>query len=620
MAENDIDRKEVREVLYRVKKAQEYVKPYRSNVTRWRQLYDMQHYPKSKPRQNETQYIDPVYTNTVDLAVGIMLANEVTWTSYAFAPSHKEQTDTGNIEKLIEGIININNEREERSIFYELFMNFVRDGSGILYSIFDPDIARDSLILTDVVDEEAGGTAKKWLYTDNPIRMKSIDPDDFIGLPGGPKRWLMMGHREIMTVLDVELIYDIKLPRYTDRSDEEKSNIKGEMINVWDFVKVPETSEAGDVVGRKLAVRNTCFFDKQPILGPRIMEGYKDLPYTIQFFRPAGDKPMKWNSMLNPMESSVQLLEKGVNRRAHQIDVFTGMPLIAKTQPGRAVQVDPGLFGTVQIGTDENIEFPKWPGDAPDVQLHLTFLGNRVQQAGFSDMMFGGTVGRIAGYALSQMYDQDRIRLNQPIKHLELLLTLWAKKVLNLLEYFGEGATIAIYGRYRGQRYQDNIEVDDIPGYNLEAHISPNFPADQSRKVAMATQVKGIVSNYHIMHEYLDIEQPEDEEERKLIEAATFHPIAMQYALLAEMNTRAQQGDPIAKMTLDALLQNGLPGMPGAPNQGVGAAGMTNMPSSTGASTAQEQGGQPAGQSIMEAQQHESNQRPQLNQGMTRGR
>jgi hypothetical protein len=616
-----LNSKEVAEVRLRMKKAEAYIKPWIANVTRWRQLYDMEHYPKNKPRQNETQYVDPVYTNTTDLAVGIMLANEVSWISYAFSPSHKEQQDTGKIEKLVEGILEVNNEREEKFILYELFRNFVRDGAGILYSIFDPDIAKASLNLATVVDEEAeGGVSQKWLFSDIPIRVKPIDPVNFIGLPGGPKRWLMMGCKYKMSVLDVEILYNITLDRYKGRTEEAKSTIQGEFMDVWDYVQVDKVDDAtGTVVGKKLAVRNTCFFDKDVIVAPHIMEGYIDLPYTIQFFRPAGDMPRDWSSIMSPMESSVQLLEKGVNRRAHQIDVFTGMPLIAKTQPGRAVQVDPGLFGTVQIGTDEAIEFPKWPGDAPDVQLHLTFLGNRVQQSGFSDMMFGGSVGRIAGYALSQMYDQDRIRLNQPIKHLELLLTLWAKKVMNLLEVFAAGSTIAIYGRYRGQREQDNIEVDDIPGYALKAQIRPNFPADQSRKVAMATQVKGIVSNYHIMHEYLDIEQPEDEEERKLIEAATFHPIAMQYALIAEMKTRAEQGDDIAKMTLQSLIQNGLPGQPGRPGEGPNPAGMAGMPSSTGAPTSQEQGGKPAGQSLMEAQQHESQQRPGFSQGQTRG-
>lgn len=615
---NKANKNEVKEVLGRVTRARQDMKAWKDNISRWRDLYDMRHYPKNKMRQNETQYSDPVHTNTVDLAVGIMLANEVRWHAYAFSPSHKEQGDTGKIEKLVEGIINVNNEREERYLMYEIFRDFVRDAGAVIYSWYDQDIADSSKELADVVDESAdGGVSKKWLFSEIPICMQRIDPMKFIGIEGGPKRWLMMGRVELMSVLDVEMTYGVKIKKYAAFSEEKRGMVKGELIDVWDYIYVDKTDpETGDILGKKLAVRNTVLFDKQPIMGPRIMEGYKDLPYTVQFFRPAGDSPKDWNSIMSPMESSVQLLEKGINRRAHQIDVFTGLPMVSKTQAGRAVQVDPGLFNHVQLGTDESIEFPKWPGDAPDVQLHLTFLGSRVQQSGFSDMMFGGSVGRIAGYALSQMYDQDRIRLNQPIAHLELLLTAWAKKSLSLLEYFAKGATIAIYGRYRGQRYQDNVEVDDIPGYNIASEIRPNFPADQSRKVAMATQVKGILSNYRIMEEYLDVEQPEDEEERKLIEAATFHPVAMQYALLAEMKTRAEQGDGIAKMTLESLTQNGLPGQPGRPDEGVAPAGMANMPSATGLPTSQEQGGQPNGQGIMSSIQNDGKPQVPMKGGM----
>jgi hypothetical protein len=296
------------------------------------------------------------------------------------------------------------------------------------------------------------------------------------------------------------------------------------------------------------------------------MYGYKDLPYTLQFFKPTDKDPGHWHSIIKPLESSVALLERTFNRRAHQIDVFTSLPIVSKTQPGRAVRIDPGLYNHVNITPDESIEFPTWQGNPPDINFHIEFLRSRIQQSGFSDVMFGSGASQVAGYALSQLGDQNRIRLEQPVSHLELLLTHWAKKALSLLGEFAQGAYICVYGQHKGKDYLEYVEVDDLSKYAVRAEIIPEFPNEETRKTAMATQVKGTLSDYTIMERYLGIEQPDDEEERKVIEAALRHPLMMQYSLMKQLKELADEGDEVAAKVIVQMEQGMIPGaQPGRP-------------------------------------------------------
>lgn len=610
------------DVLMKYNRAMAYVKDWHVNVERWQRLYNMGHYAKTASKR-EIQYNDPTFTNTVDLAVGIMLANQLRWHAFGFTPTHSEQKDTGKIEKLLEGILSVNDEREERYQRFELFQNFVRDGGGIIYSVFDPEVAERTRKLTTIATPE--GSEQKWMFNEVPICTKIVDPLKFFCLPGGPKRWLMVGRKESMTVLEVEVQYNVRLEKYAHLSENDKTTQIGEFVDAWDWVMVESpvlksdgTPAYNEVLGKPetykhMAIRNTVMFDQIPLRGPTIMQGYIDLPYTVQFYKPTGKEPSKWQSILSPLEDSVALLERSFNRRAYQIDVYTSLPLVTKTQPGRKIQIDPGLYNSVSISPDESIEFPTWPGNSPDLQMHMDFLRSRIQQSGFSDVMFGQGNGDAAGYAMAQLGDQNRIRLEQPIKHIELLLTTWAKKTLSLLDAFASGTSICVYGRQKGVDYVDYVDVTDLSGYQVRSEIRPTYPNEEQRKVAMATQVKGLMSNYRILEKYLGEEQPEDEEQRMLIEKVTNHPASVDYVVRRELTKRAKAGDEVAAMTLQSM-QN-ISGEAGRPDGGPNPMQPTGLQSSTGQPVPQATGGEVAGRSAQDVQNSMANARPSMTGG-----
>jgi hypothetical protein len=594
---------EYNQVMQRVLAAKQHVRDWHQNIDKWRALYDMR--PTGSQIQDE--YRDPTHTNAVDLAVGIMLANKMRWHSYGFSTSKQEQTDTGKIEKLLQATWDLNNQREERDNSYELILNFIRDGGGVIYSVFDPVIANknlDAIELPDAENEE--GVQQIPAISESPIRVQIVDPRKVFLMPGGPKRWLLIGRSEQMSVLDAQLNYPAaNFEKYAHLTDFDKSQVMGTFMDVWDYV----TKEG------ELKIRNTVLFDDIPLMGPRIMEGYEDLPYTIQFFKPAGTSPSSWMNIMSAQASSVELLERAVNRRSKQIDIFTALPLVSKTQTGRVVQVDGNLFNHVNLGTDESIEFPRWQGNAPDVQMHVDFLRSRVNQSGFSEVMFG-MGGDSAGYAMSQMSDQNRIRLEQPIAHLELLLTTWAKKTLKLLSTFADGIAIFAYGKYKGKDFNESILVQNFGQYAVTAEIRPSFPAEDTRKVAMATQSKGLLSDYSIMERYYDIEQPEDEQERKLIEIVSANPMVIQYTIMAELTERAEDGDVIAAKVLEQMEQQATGDKGGRPEDPNNPTQFSNMPSPTGQLTSQEQGGPPAGQSASDKMARATGATPNMSGGI----
>ena len=617
---------EFQDILSRVQRAKEYVKDWRANMRRWRLLYDMKHY-STKARDGEVQYSDPTYTNTVDLSVGIMLGNKLRWHAFGFSPSHAEQKGTTQVEKLLDGTLMINDEREETNQLYQLYLYFCRDGGAAIYSVFDPVLADEAEIEIEIPDEEQGSIPVS-AFMENPLRAQVIDPDSLILLPGGPKRWLAIGRTESRSVLDMETLYDVQLPDFIGSTQDQKATTFGEFIDFWDYnyadVQLIDSQGVevfNNVLGRpetekRLMVRNTVMFMDKPILGPRSMEGYVDLPYTVQFFKPTGTDPSEWHSILKPLESSVSLLERTFNRRAHQIDVFTSLPIVSKVQFGRAVKVDPGLYNHVQLQPDESLEFPIWQGNAPDLNFHIEFLRSRIQQSGYSDVMFGSGQSQIAGYALSQLGDQNRIRLEQPISHLELMLTHWAKKSLRLLGEFAEGMYIRIYGRHKGQDYFEYVPVDNVVEYSVRAEIRPSYPNEETRKTAMATQVKGTLSEYTIMERYLGIEQPDQEEERKMIEAASRHPAVIQYGIISELKKRVANGDEIAQVVLNQLMSGSLPGTPGRPNEPNNPEQLTGLQSPTGQATPQAEGKPPPGQSEEDAINRIANAAPGMMSGV----
>jgi len=577
--------------------AKTYSQDWHELIKRYRRWYEFDHY-KKKALPYEERYSDPTPTNVVDLATGILLANGVEFRAQGWEPTIQEEEDSSRVEKFLQGSIYVNNEREELDLIYEAVLHLVRDGATVIYSVWDPQIAKSALVTNET---------EQPIYMELPLRLQVVDPLQIFLLPGGPKRWGHIFRVWDMTVYDVEKTWGKRIKSYDHSSLRDKMS---EKVKVKDYWRIMQKT----VEGREIVVVENCLIAADEVLRPlREMEGYDDLPYTLGFFKPVErDNPRGWHGVLQPLESTIEHLETAFNRRARQILVYSALPIVSKSIPHRKVNLDPALGNIVSLGLEEDLVFPTWPGNAPDVEQHIGFLRARLQQAGFTDVMFGEGPSQVSGYALSQLGDQNRIRLAQPTAHLEMMWSSWARKALRLTSHFTQGiAGVRVYGNMKGQDFAEQLATNDLPNYMVKASVKPEFPNEKTRNHAMASQVRDLLSERTLMENYLDIEQPDDERERRQEDLALKHPLYQQFEVVQRLIRIAQSGDPVMAPAAAMVVQQMQAGMQAGPQGGGTGAGMAGRPdggpqpqnrlgtaSATGELTPQEGGAPPPGQSF----------------------
>jgi len=609
-------------------RAKRFNNDWHNQIIKWRRLYEFSHY-NSTARPYEDRYADPTFTNVVDLAVGIVLANDIEWRAYGFSPTVEEDKDTSHIEKYLAGLWEINDSREGSYQRFDLVQNFMRDGCGVIYSVWDEELAKQFRQETLQEDPTSPlGMKVVTTFVESPVRVQIIDPLKVFILPGGPTRWLQVGKVERQSVYDVETGYGVSFPKWAHLTLENKTQQYGSLIDFWRLAEqqVPVAEMQGTMdsmlqesampgqlstpamppesaeTRKKYVVQHGLIFEDQAVW-PLHNTGYDDLPFSVGFFKPVSkDAPKDWgHSILRPLETTIELLEKLTNRRTRQINTFTSLPLTIHAMASRPpVQIQGLDMDVLELQQGEEMAFPQWPGNPPDVDKHIEFMMRRSQQSGFSDVAFGAGPSQVAGYALSQLSDTNRIRLEQPVKHLEFLLSHWAQKALRITAKYAPDAMIRVYGRLRGEDFVDQVFSPDLAEYKVKAFIKPEFPNEKVRNHAMATQVMGILDENLIMERYLDVDQPNDVKERRIEDQARNHPVMIQYKVINKLMMMAKNGDDAAAITLQHMLMQagtgqpeGRPTEPNAPSQPLG------LPSPSGEPTPQEAGGEPPGQDIM---------------------
>ncbi len=596
MADKQEFEKQQADILYRLQQAQKFTDPWHKNIKRWRRLYDFDHYD-TQPLDNEDRYTDPTYTNTVDLAVGIMQSNEWIWRVVGWKPGSNKESGESNVEKAIAAFIDINSDREQINLKYETNLHFVRDGGAILYGVWDKLIHDNCFIERDVLTPDDEVERAK-VFTELPLRIEVIDPLKIQLVPGGHKRWQAVAKTDEISVWEFEQMYQMELTKFSHLTPNQKRTTMHKFKDVWEFVyeiRNPD-SETGefedekeavakitDDMPRIMVVQNSLLYADTLIKLPKIMDGYDDLPFTLGLFNPASREDTKmWHSIISPLENPVRELEQTTNMRKRLIRLYSNMPLVARTQGGKGVQIDAKIGQVTNLKHGDDIGFPRWEGTAPDVDRHLDFARSRIQQSGFSDVMFGSGANAASGYAISQLGDQNRIRLTSPINHLEDMWTRAARKWAGLCYNFAMDAYLDLYGKSKGEYFTATIKGEDMHGYSINCKIRPEFPSERTRNFALASQAAGRLPDSVIIEDFYGYQQPDDIREMKLQELAENHPVVMEYAVLSKLKKMADAGDEVAQQAYDNLLQKmrmnegGRPTEPPNPEPAVG------MPTQTG--------------------------------------
>ena len=610
----------VREITTYLTQAKRDSEKWHKKIGKRRALYNLQHYSGS-PLPGEIRFSDPTPQNVVDLFVGVMLANEIDWRAHGWSPSLLEERDSSHIEKYIQGVLETNIERTETNIVFDVIRDFGRDGAGILYSVWDPVIAE--MAETTIQVPAQGGMSPQGepglkeirAFTETPITLEAVDPTSIFLIAGGPRRWSKVFRLQQISVYDIEHLFGVSLMKYDRLNEQAKRQQKGTLIDYWCITNKVTTQPIGgqqqeqmpaaplgeipeDIeVKRSYVVQHALVFEDS-IVWPLEDTPYPDIPFTIAFFKPVDrNKPEMWgDSILDPLVEPLKFMEFIVNRAMQQINVYTNLPLVAKALSSRKIDVDANIVDLVHLEPDEDLGFPTWPGNAPDFARREDFFQRRLQQSGFSDVMYGLGPSTVSGFALSQLSDQNRIRLEQPRQHLELLFSIWAKKVLKLTAIFAGDAAIRVSGRMRGRDFAEQVFSSDFGDYTIKARFKPEFPNDQVRNHAMGTQTAGVLSESTRMERYFNVDQPDEERKKRMQEAALNHPAMQQYAVITALLELAQDGDSGAALALQQLMAAGAgQGGPAGPG-GPAPEAPLGLQSATGQPTAQAAGELPPGQ------------------------
>ena len=561
-----IEDKELSHVRQNVRLAESFSNGWHRNILRWRDLYNFKHYVDvGAPRAAESRYADPTYCNTVDLAIGILKSNEMVWHAQGWVESKKEGKRSSQLEKFIAGAIDINSDRHQYDLIYETILPFVRDGGAVLLGVWD-DVLNEDFTPAMETGEQGLETVGAKAFSELPLRIEAIDPLKIYMYPGGSRRWQCVYRKERMSVYDIEHTYGVELESYKEKTDIQKLEIKDDFIDYWEYAwrtEIPSTEEMAQLtpetmpekLGKKLVVRHAMLFEDDFILRLEDAEGYKEIPYTIGFYKPTDiEDSSRWNSILTPLEEPVREMEEVVNMRKRNLLIYSSLPFLARTKGGRPIVLDKSLGKAIPLAEGEDLGFPEWRGSPPDFDKQIELYRARIQQSGFSDIMFGAGSGT-SGYGMSQLGDQNRLRLEPPLAHLEDLWTWAARKWLDLVQEFAPDGFFQIYGQMRGKDFATLVKAQDLSGLNIRCEIKPDFPNEKVRNTALAVQVAGILSQETIMENYLGIGQPDEEYEKKMGEAADAHPLMVQEAIMEKLKQAADGGNEVAATVLQLMQQ-----------------------------------------------------------------
>ena len=566
----------------------------KSNCDKWHKrveehakFYDLEHYSDSA-LPGEKRITLTKATNIVDLAVGILTANELTIQAVSPEESESVKKQASLVEQLLDGVLYINSERQETDLRYDWTFYQVRDGAVGLKTVWDTGF--DATLRVEA-DQE--GTQRA-IYDQLPLTVNVIPGKFLFPMPGGKLgRWKYIFYAIERSVDDMEREYG-PMSKYNTMSKKQKEMKKGDFVDYWGEVQQEDGS---------WAIENATLYDGRLLDGPRVMEGYKEIPITMMFYKPVGHiNAEDWgHSILRPVMQMVKEMEWRVNRQTRLLNVFANMPLVARTRDGRPIKVDSAFGDVVQLNEGEDIAFPVWPGTPPDFKDQIAMVAAAVADASFPAVMYGEGPSAASGYALSQQGDAGRIRLTQPQKQQERSLAIWARKALGLLRNFSPEYTVEVYGDKAGAPYSQELTGEDTVGFRVNFQLKPQFPNDEVRKVAMATQTKDTLSAETRMEKYLGIQQPDQETTRILRDMARKHPMMVEYQMMSLFRELAEEGDEAARMVLERLEQGGAApggGGPKGPAKGPSKAEQSpGLPSAArGEVTQQERGFAPSGQ------------------------
>lgn len=479
------------------------------------------------------------HTNVIDLSQGILSAQDMKIIAYPKADTNPLQAAANEVERFCNGIVYVNEERQEESLRQSVSHNQLLYGAAVIRSIWDPDLAGEATTGPD--------GAQGW--EDLPIVLQSINPRYVYPMPGGKRGpWQYVLYACRRTVVDVEGEWGpLEKSPYTTMSWRNKQKKEIDYIDYWGW---ESTGSGSEVVN--------CVIAGDVLLKPPTIEsGYKDLPYTIipckRTSSTKGDEQSL--SMLYPIKDTVHNLEHTLTKQNRAIKMWAYAPPVYEGPPGNMPQIDTTLGSVIPIPPGSKFSFMGWTAGAPDVNMQVNIFKQEIQEASFPSVSYGQGSGSLSGYALTTLSEAGQIRLQMPKRAQELGWQVVFRKCLSLAQHFSPNAPLTVYGDYKGQPFSCSLTGLQTKDMRIVVSLSIRMPQDKARDEAMGSQLKAqnVLSDRTLLENYFMVDDPDKEIERKLYEKVMQHPF---FQLLRMAQAAIENGVPtqLVAQTLGPIL------------------------------------------------------------------
>ncbi len=287
---------------------------------------------------------------------------------------------------------------------------------------------------------------------------------------------------------------------------------------------------------------------------------YPDLPFVLTAFKKVG--PTTGNGMerlpfLYPIFHAMDKLEYVRSRAFRQLDMFANMnPYHSGEEPLAPLDMTWGKI--IELPPKEDIKFPPWPGNPPDIHREMAELEGEIGEGSFSEAMFGQVSSRASGYALSQVIGADTLRTDTPKGNIELALSSIADLIFGLMQVFSPGIHLAVTSQIRHRKMAAMLSGEETKLLMVETFVKPKQTNDEVRLATLGAQIAALpdapVSVQYILEHYFGVNQPEDEVNRKLDEDAMKDPLVRLMALIDVLKENNSPYVPYMEMQLQQAM------------------------------------------------------------------
>jgi hypothetical protein len=494
--------------------------------------------------------------NTVDLMTAVLSGNPPQYT--IVTPGDQISATASRAEKWLTGVWRLNSRRQQIDLYRHAIFKTILDGGCGVRIIWDPDERSPQTI--DAVEhpdiEAETLPVRSYADEDFPIVIDVVDMNRLFpvgrGRTGQPFTELF--HVETRTPGEILEEWDgvpkVNLEHVNAFTVDEQEETVRDLVEWW----------GRDAKGK---VWHAAMYDETWLLEPR-KTNYPTIPYILTSFKvfKRTDPTKERLPFLYPTLWTNDKQEYITSRIFRLTDMYSGMLPI---HSGNSTVNWKGTWGEIaNLKPDEKIDFPRWPGNPPDVYKLLEIAGERLEQSTFSGAMFGQMSSRMSGYALSQLVGADTIRTDTPRGNLEMALSAIAELIFSLLRTFSNDAAIAVRGQIRNKVIAAALRGQDTEGMIIDTFVRAKHVADDVRMATLGSQLASMpnspVSTQYILEHYFGIQQPEDEIDRRRAEEAERDPVIKLMAILEVLQAGDSPYAAIVQTQLSQLVQQQMQG------------------------------------------------------------